>query len=437
MPKFFSSIFFKLMVIIFVAGMGINITLIIFFGAFRHHVAKSYHPHLNRYVDYLLRDIGDPPDPVKAKKIAAETDMVIVYEGPDQKWSTAEVPISIPYERMRIRYRDSRIEAGMYHGTYRVSVKITNGRLTFLMTHQPDAEKKIKALCLGILLLITMLMVGAYFAIRWVLRPLRNLKQGVDQVATGDLSHRVPLQRRDELRDLSDAFNTMTARLQHLIKSKEQLLLDVSHELRTPVTRMKVAFAMMPDTTDKENLEEDLKEIEEKITELLETARTLHMNMALNCVESDLPTLIHRTVQKLEGNRPRIEIASMPEELVLYFDVRQIGRALRNILDNAQKYSPENAEAIQLSLDIMQDYITIIVKDHGFGIPDADIDFVFEPFYRADKARSPQSGGYGLGLSMAKSIVEAHGGDIAVKSAPGMGTTVQIRLPRKQSRNPG
>lgn len=429
MPKFFSSIFFKLMVVILVTGLGINISLILFLGAFRHHVSGSFYPHLGRYIDYLIDDIGDPPDLRQAQKISAETDMIITYEGPDGNWSTSDTRIDFPLNRLRIRHKDDRMVAGRYRGAYHASVYLGTGRLNFLLPHQPDAEKKIKAISLGFLLLITLLMVGAYFCIRWVLNPLKGLKKGVDRVARGELSHRVPLRRNDELRDLSDAFNSMTERLQHLIKSKEQLLLDISHELRTPVTRMKVAMAMMTESPDKEILTEDLLEIEEKITELLETVRTLNIKVALNYTTMDLPSLIRKTAGQFEGGRPPIRFDHMPDTSAIKIDAEQIGRALKNILDNARKYSAADAASILVSLEMTEEDAVIIVKDHGIGIAEEDIDFIFEPFYRADKARTPQSGGYGLGLSMAKNIVEAHGGDIAVTSQPGQGTTIRIRLP--------
>ena len=418
------------MAIILVAGLGINIAIFFFFGAFRHHVARSYHPHLNRYIDYLLKDIGNPPDPVKAAQIASETDMVISYEGNDQNWTTADTPIYIPFERIRIWHRDSRVEAGRYRSNYVVSAKLPSGRLTFLLTHQPDAEKKIKVISLALLLFITLLLAGAYLAIRWVLNPLRGLKHGVDQVSRGDLSHRVPLQRKDELRDLSDAFNTMAARLQHLIKAKEQLLLDISHELRTPVTRMKVALAMMADSPEKKSITEDVLEMEEKITELLETARALNISVSLNYAETDLAALIRSIVRPFEIGRPAVHITGLPETISLQLDAKRVSRALKNILDNAQKYSPADAGAIEISVEIEVSDILIVVRDDGIGIAEEDLDFIFEPFYRADKARTPQSDGYGLGLSLAKSIIEAHGGNIAVTSAPDQGTTVRIRLPR-------
>lgn len=429
MPKFFSSIFFKLMVIILIAGMGINLAIIFFFGAFRHHIASSYYPHLNRYVDDLLEQIGDPPDQERARQIAAETDLMIAYEGKDQSWTTSDMPFSLPAHRVRFWHNDGRLQTGRYRGTYLVTVKQGDGRLTFQLVLQPKAEKKVRILALCLLLFITALMVCAYLTIRWVLKPLRWLKQGVDQVAQGELGYRVPEVRADELRDLSTSFNTMTERLQHLIKSKEQLLLDVSHELRTPLTRMKVALAMMPESSDRASIEEDLMEMEKKITELLETTRSLNIKASLNYTQVDVIDLIRHIARSFSNGRPSVEIDSMPMVDTIRLDADRISLALKNILENSQKYSPTNARPIRISAVIEAQHVVISIQDHGIGISQEDLRFIFEPFYRADKARSPQRDGYGLGLSLAKNIIEAHGGDISVRSEVGHGTLVRVRLP--------
>jgi signal transduction histidine kinase len=435
MPKFFSSIFIKLMVIILTAGLGINLTIIFFFGAFRHHIASNYRPHLARYIDYLVEEIGNPPHPERARRIAEQTNMVIAFSSPAHSWSTSQIPFSPPAKRMHIWYRNDRVLAASHHGAHVVHLKHGGGRLSLYLPHQPDAEKKIKVITICLLLFITALMIGAYFAIRWVLKPLHWLKQGVDQVAQGDLSHRVPLKRRDELRDLSNSFNTMTERLQHLIKSKEQLLLDVSHELRTPITRVKVALALMPESSERVSIEEDLNEIEKKITDLLETARALNIKSSLQVSRVDLAELIQKTAALFEAGKPEIRIVDMPDLTPVDLDAELMGRALKNILDNAQKYSPDHAAPIEVSASMDEAETIISIRDSGIGIPEEDLDLIFEPFYRVDKVRTPQQDGYGLGLSLAKNIIEAHGGHIHIASESDRGTLVKIHLPR--SADPG
>jgi signal transduction histidine kinase len=282
---------------------------------------------------------------------------------------------------------------------------------------------------LVLLLYISALLAGAYLAIRWVLKPLQWLKLGVEQVGRGDLSHRVPLKRSDELRDLAKAFNTMAERLQQLIRSKEQLLLDVSHELRSPITRMKVALAMMPETRDRISLEEDLRELEEKITELLDTARWLNVEAVLNIEMIDLADLIRLTAKQFHGGRPPVHVARLADVGTVHIDRDRIGKAIRNILENAQKYSPDDSAPIVVSMRSTPDAVAVSVRDSGVGIPAEDINFIFEPFYRVDKARSPQTEGYGLGLSLARTIIEAHGGRIEVNSTLGQGTEVVVLLP--------
>lgn len=427
--KLFTSIFFKLMAIILVAGVGINIAILVFFIALKHHVSRDYHLHLNRYVDYLLKDIGDPPDPAIAKQIASETDTIIICDGEDQQWSTADEPIAIPMDRIRIRHDIGALQAGRYRGRYVAMVDQAHGRLTFVLSLQPDAEKKFKMISVRLLFVITSLMAAAYLAIRWLLKPLRWLKQGVEHVARGDLSHRVPLKRSDELRDLSASFNTMTERLQQLIHAKEQLLLDVSHELRTPITRIKIALALMPESSNRTSIEEDLKEVDAKIAELLETARSLNIKASLNYAPVHLDELIQKVARMLGAGNPSIDISAIPERPVIQADAERMGKALKNILDNSQKYSPDSSQPIRVSVAVEASEVVISIQDSGIGISHEDLDFVFEPFYRADKARTPKQGGYGLGLSLAKNIIEAHGGRIVIHSKVGEGTLVQVYLP--------
>jgi signal transduction histidine kinase len=303
------------------------------------------------------------------------------------------------------------------------------GRFTFFLPHQKLVEKKIKVLSICLLIFISILMTGAYLMIRRVLKPLRWLKHGVEQVARGELSHRVPLKSSDELRDLSVSFNTMTGRLQQLIRSKEQLLLDVSHELRSPITRLKVTLALMGPSPQRQSIEEDIKELEKKITELLETARALHVKTSLHSKPVDLAALIRNTVKPFTAGQPGIRMARMPDLAPLLVDGELLGKALKNILDNAQKYSPDDAAPVEISMAADENEVIISIQDHGIGIPPEDLDFIFEPFYRVDKARTPRRDGFGLGLSLAKNIIEAHGGEIHVHSTLAQGTLVQIHLP--------
>lgn len=427
LPRFLTSVSTKLLIVILMAGIGINISIFFFLGAFQYHAAGAFVSHLTRYVDYLVEDLGAPPDQQRAKQMAAETGMVITYESATGNWATGRPPETSRHVK-KSSYDDGRIQIESRHGSHVIYVRQPEGRIGFYISQPSAFKKKLKFLGILLMVLISTIMLFSFLVIRWVLRPLKWLKQGVDAVGRGKLSHRVPLKRRDELRDLSQAFNEMTERLGRLIKAKEQLLLDVSHELRSPITRIKVALAMLPQDESMQGIAEDLKEIEAKITELLETARSLGIKAELNRSPVKLSELIRDVVKPYAGQPPGINISPMTGHDALMLDREQISKALKNIIDNAVKYSSPESAPIEVSLSQNANEAVITVRDFGVGIPEADLDFVFEPFYRVDKARTPKKG-YGLGLSLVKTIVTAHNGRVDLESTPGKGTLVRMCLP--------
>jgi len=292
-----------------------------------------------------------------------------------------------------------------------------------------DAEQKIKRFGFILLLGITLLLAAVYLAIRRVLKPLQWLAHGVQQVAQGQLAHQVPVHGRDELGALSRSFNAMTRQLAQLFKAKERLVLDVSHELRSPLTRLKVATAMLAEGSAKASHSEDIEEMEAKITELLETARAVGTKIELKRTPTDLARLISASASGFGFRPPGVRLGDLPQLTPMAIDPRQIEKALKNIIDNALKYSTEKSPPVEIALHARESYAVVTVSDQGVGIPPADLALVFEPFYRVDPSRSSRTGGYGLGLSLAKTIVEAHGGHIEIDSVYGQGTTVHIVLP--------
>jgi signal transduction histidine kinase len=426
LPRFLTSVSAKLLAIILVAGAGINLAIFFFIGAFQFHAAGAFSAHLMRYVNYLVADLGSPPDLERARQMARSTPMIITFESPAAHWATGNIPAS--FVPQRLRYEGGRIQIYSSHGNHAVFVNQPGGRIGFYLFQPKDVEKKIKHLGFLLLLFISLLMLAAFLAIRWVLRPLNWLKGGVDQLGRGNLAHRVPLKRRDELRDLSQAFNSMAERLGRLIQAKEQLLLDVSHELRTPITRIKVALAMLPEEDDKQGILDDLNEIEAKITELLETARSLGIKAQLNRSPVDLGALIRQVAGPYQDLPPGVVLRPTDRHQPVMVDREQMTKVLRNVIDNAVKYSLPESKSIEIGLDFQSDKVFITIRDYGMGIPAEDLEFVFEPFYRVDKAHSPNAG-YGLGLSLVKTIVEAHNGRVELESTLAKGTVVNISLP--------
>lgn len=262
-----------------------------------------------------------------------------------------------------------------------------------------------------------------------LLQPLRDLNDGVTRLGEGDLAVNVPQTTRDEFGTLTDAFNRMAARVREMIVTRDQLLIDVSHELRSPLTRMKVALELMPDNGQKARLAADVAEMERMISGLLELER-LRAGKGVTLARQDIVPIVREVAAGYESRAPGVELAlGGVSEVVLDVDAEQLRTVMRNLLENAVKYSLPDSRAIRVSVARENGGAIVRVMDDGAGIPVEDAERIFEPFFRVDRSRSKESGGYGLGLSICKRVMEAHGGSIALERGNGRGSTFIIAFP--------
>jgi signal transduction histidine kinase len=269
----------------------------------------------------------------------------------------------------------------------------------------------------------------AHTVIERLLRPLRALNEGVAKVGAGELDVTLPNRTRDEFGRLTDAFNQMVGRVRAMIAARDQLLLDVSHELRSPVTRLRVALELLPDSDQKAGMAADLAEMDGMISELLELER-LRGGRGVQPVRQDLVPIVSDVAETLRARTPGVRIVSTPETLPVEIDAERMRTVLRNLVENAIKYSLADSRAVEVSAVPDRDHVVIRVTDDGPGIPADDLANLFEPFFRVDRSRSRKTGGYGLGLSIAKRIVEAHGGTIGVEPRAPRGASFVVTLPR-------
>jgi signal transduction histidine kinase len=221
-------------------------------------------------------------------------------------------------------------------------------------------------------------------------------------------------------------------RIKKLIQAKEALLLDVSHELRSPIARLKVGLELLKETEAKISLQEDLREMEAMVTEILEAYRLQRFSDRLNLEVVNSHALIASVVAELSDRPPGIKVIDLCNCSVK-LDVKKARVVLRNILDNALKYSSRSSNPVEVTSHFKNKTFTVSIKDCGIGIPAHLLHQVFEPFFRADPSRSRQTGGFGLGLSMCKAIMEAHGGAIHLESKAKEGTLVVINFPDRKA----
>ena len=242
----------------------------------------------------------------------------------------------------------------------------------------------------------------------------------------------VPRTTTDEFGVLTDAFNQMAARVREMITARDRLLIDVSHELRSPLTRMKVALELMPDDTQRARLSSEVAEMERMIAGLLELER-LRAGRGVTLARQDIVPIIREVVATFEDRPPGVQLTDGVRDIVADIDADQLRTVMRNLLENAVKYSLPDSRAIRVTASKVGEDAVVRVADDGAGIPSEDTERVFEPFFRVDRSRSKESGGYGLGLSICKRVLEAHGGSIALEGGNGRGATFVLRFPAHPS----
>ncbi|HZY04875.1 MAG TPA: HAMP domain-containing sensor histidine kinase [Anaeromyxobacteraceae bacterium] len=305
-------------------------------------------------------------------------------------------------------------------------------------SRSPSLER-IAAFLLAVLLALA---VASVPLARAIARPLERLTAAARALGSGDLSARAGVDRADEVGELGQAFDEMAERLERLLRQEKELLANVSHELRTPLSRIRVALDLAAEGDPERarrflgEIAQDLSEVERLVEDILTAAR---LDLAQGRSGAEVPLrreafpaadLVSRAGERFRAAHPgrALEVTlgeSLPE---LDADAALLRRALDNLLDNAAKYS-EPSEPVALSAREEDGALLVEVRDRGIGIDPQDLSRLFIPFFRTDRSRARGSGGVGLGLALAKRIVEAHGGSIAVESAPGKGTAVRVRVP--------
>jgi len=424
------SVFTKLLLVIILTGICVNLVVGGFFWHYRSAAGRPLHKNILQYLNYIIADLGDPPRLEQAKTLGRQASLQIYYEGAGTSWTTAENFSDVHKAHWRDWSKNPLIRIGRYHGHHFVELAHDSGRFVFGLDKSLDLDPERRRVVIVLLVLLTLILAGAFLSIRWILKPVRWLQEGVREVGRGNLTHRVPVKRSDELRELAAAFNDMTDRIRDMLHTKEQLMLDVSHELRSPITRMKVALEFLPESQAKDSLKSDIAEMETMINEILETARMHHLHGNLKRQRINLAELLEGILADYVNRPPGVQAGDFPAEIELNVDPEQVKTVFQNILTNAIKFSSPDDKPVMTSVIKQATFTVVRILDHGIGIPPDELPFIFEPFYRVDKSRSKRTGGYGLGLSLCKTIMEAHDGRIEVDSKTGVGTCVSLFFPQ-------
>jgi signal transduction histidine kinase len=274
------------------------------------------------------------------------------------------------------------------------------------------------AVLFGVVLVVTLI------AVRWVTRPLKTLAQAAEQLGA-DID-RPPLDERGplEVSRAARAFNTMQQRLAAFIHDRTRIFAAMSHDLKTPITRLRLRTALLDDADLRAKFEKDLAEMEAMVAATLDFMRGLESREPAQPL--DVMALLESLAEDARevGGDVRLEGAAQAPYVG---HPQTLQRCLANLIDNAVKYGRSATVVVEDTARAL----VIRVRDAGPGIPEAELERVFEPFHRLEASRNRDTGGTGLGLTIARNIAQGHGGTLTLANLPAGGLEAAVTLPRQ------
>ena len=284
------------------------------------------------------------------------------------------------------------------------------------------------------------LIVFCWLLYRYIMRPLEALNQSTLKLAAGDLDARVgaqiPAHRKDEITQLARSFDSMAERLQLLIQSQRQLLGDLSHELRTPLTRLELALDQCREDESRAaqvlpRLSRDVQLMNLLVDDALTLAWLESEPVLQREDQFSLTALLVLLCEDAQFEFPSHHIRhhNRDQSFPLQSNQRALAQSIENVLRNALKYSPEDSEVKVKCHDDGAGAYQLSISDSGPGVDEDQLERIFDPFYRTDKARTREQGGFGLGLALVKRQIEGVGGHVNAELSPSGGLTLTMRIP--------
>jgi signal transduction histidine kinase len=273
---------------------------------------------------------------------------------------------------------------------------------------------------------------------RRITKPIHAMAEVTGKIAEGDYSMRVAARSNDEIGSLAESLNRMAVNLEEAQRLRRELMANIAHELRTPLTSISgymegLSDGVVPATPETYDLvHREADRLSRLVNDLQRLSRAESGKEKLDLIDLPVPSFLERLARRMEpqfrekGVALSIEVE--PEIPKLLADEDKLDQVLINLLDNGLRYTDAGGK-VTLAVRKQGDRIAITVADNGIGIAAADLPHIFERFYRADKSRSREHGGTGIGLTIAKRYVEALDGTIAAESRPGEGTRFTLLLP--------
>jgi signal transduction histidine kinase len=310
------------------------------------------------------------------------------------------------------------------HAGFLAQVKLQSGEwLIFHRPVPPDIQSRHKKLLAYLVMLVISIALISFIAVRYVTRPLALLANAADDLGRDIQSPPLKEKGSTEVRRATRAFNTMQSRLRRYIEDRGEILAAVSHDLKTPITRLRLRAEMLEDEKVQKKFNQDLDDMEQMVNATLDFMRGTESSE--KPVPVDIMALLEALRDDMSDLGAKVELE--PAELKPYSGrPLLLKRCLTNLIENAVRYGEEARIRVKQTKEQLQ----IIIADNGPGIPEGERDRIFKPFVRGEASRSKDTGGNGLGLSIARNIARAHGGELTLRSGKdGVGLEAVVSLP--------
>jgi len=401
--------------------------------------------HLSLHVDYVRADIGDPPRIENAVAITEKVPVDIRISGAEIDWASdpnfpdiSELEFgdsdlfSEEPDALLNRLRD--VEFATL-GDHRF-LKLTQDGFDIVVSSPRIADSAERPDLLRIILAIGLVFLTvAYFCVSWLFKPIDAIRDGAARIGRGELAHRITDNRRDELGDLATDINRLAGEVARMLDAKRQLLLGISHELRSPLSRLRLGAELAGDDKTKDDLLDEIREMEQIIGTLLEAERLNERHAVLNRSTVNVAAFMQQLIDDyFDRDRDNINVSIDDGVYDVRVDESRLILLLKNLLSNALRYSsaddgPVTVRIMHADSDGGSAALRIEVEDCGPGLSREQREHIGEPFFRGDPSRTRETGGTGLGLYLSLLVAEAHGGSLKLDQEYTNGARFIVLLP--------
>jgi signal transduction histidine kinase len=449
-PKSFTG---QLALLLFLALLVAQVVAFALFAGERMRVSRQiYQDTVVERAVTLRRLLNDIPEPLHARTLEAASDPKVKFRisaRPQTQGGEDGVSNFLSNElaaALKIPPRSVRVSVGLddephgpswWHifrggppphpkvGWFKAAIALDSGGWMNIATGPPPNPRPFgRALFVSLTLSMIATLAAALLVARRIVQPMRALADAADKLGRGEAIGPLPETGPDEARRSVKAFNEMHERLDRFVRDRTQMLAAISHDLRTPITTLRLRAELLDDAEIRDKMIETLEEMQQMTEATLAFVRADQAEEETRQI--DLAALVDSLADDLVELGQDIEVKAGGRPIVRGRTVA-LRRAFRNVIENAVRYG-ERAR-ISVTQTAAPKEARVVIEDDGPGLPLGDLDRVFEPFVRGEASRSRETGGIGLGLAIARSILRSHGGEIELENREAGGLRVVVTLP--------